>query len=94
METIEAIYVILALICVLAGVILLLFPRVITRLSRVTDRQISTDRIRELLDKEISTEKLSDLLNRQIDINDQLIRFDRLIGLGALIVGVVMFFLK
>ena len=94
---------VLAIICLIAGILLLLCPRVITRISRVTDREISTDRLQEVFEKKISIEKLADILNkeistekvaefltRQVDINEKLIKFDRLIGLGTLIVGIVM----
>ncbi|MFH1037495.1 MAG: hypothetical protein V1789_02355 [PVC group bacterium] len=81
---------VLALLCLLAGIMLVFFPRTITRISRVTDREYSTDKLKHLLEKEISIEKLHDLLNKQIDINDKLLKFDRLIGAAAIIMGIIM----
>ncbi len=81
---------VLALLCLLSGIMLLFCPRTLTRISRVTDREYSTDKLKQLLEKEISIEKLSDLLNRQIDINEKLLKFDRVIGVAAVIVGIIL----
>ena len=86
----EVIVGILALVSLISGIMLLVFPRAVTKVSQVLDREYSTDQLRKLLEKEISTEKLADLLNRQIDINDKLIKFDRLIGAAALVMGIVL----
>jgi len=82
--------IVLAILCMAAGIVLIFSPQTIKKLSPVADREYSTEKIRQLLEKEISTEKLTDLLNKQIDINDKLLKFNRLIGGVALIIGIIL----
>ena len=84
---------ILALVCVILGLWLLISPNTVMKVSRVTDKRYSSDKIRELLDKQVSIEKLGDILEKYIDINDRLFKFTRIIGLLGVVVGVILFFI-
>jgi len=83
---------ILALLCLISGLMLIFSPRPVTRPAKGSDREYSCDKVRELLEKEISIEKLTDLLNKQIDINEKLLGLNRLIGGASLIIGVILIF--
>jgi hypothetical protein len=84
---------ILALLCVVFGLWLLIFPNSVMRVSRVTDKKYSSDGLKELLNKQISIEKLGDILEKYNDINSQLFKFGRVIGLLAVVVGIILFFI-
>lgn len=82
---------ILALLCVVLGLWLLIAPNSVMRVSQVTDKRYSSDGLKELLNKEINIEKLGDILEKYNDINDRLFKFGRLIGLLAVVVGIILF---
>ena len=81
---------ILTALCLFFGIVMVISPGGFMRVSRTVDKRYSTDGLRQLLDKQISTEKLAELLERYIDINDKLLRFARVIGAFALIVGIFL----
>ncbi len=84
---------ILALLCVVFGLWLLISPKSVMRVSQVTDKKYSSDGLKDLLNKQISIEKLGDILEKYNDINSQLFKFGRVIGLLAVVVGVILFFI-
>ena len=62
------------------------------KISRIVDKQYSTDKLREELDKEISTEKLRLMLDNyiDIDISGKLIKNSRVVGILALFLGIFL----
>ena len=84
---------ILAFLCVVFGLWLLISPNSLIRVSQVTDKRYSSDSLKDLLNKQISIEKLGDILEKYNDINSQLFKFGRVIGLLAVMVGVILLFI-
>jgi hypothetical protein len=68
---------VLTLLCLVAGLSLILSPSGFTRVSKTMDKRYSTD-------------NLAEILERYIDINERLLQFVRVIGVFALIVGVFL----
>jgi len=73
----QAVLWVFTVLCLASGLFLILSPGGFARVSKTVDKRYSTD-------------NLAEILERYIDINERLLRFVRVIGVFALIVGIFL----